>query len=132
MGGAAAVSDAALLRVCALHELGAGRSVRFELGAVPGRFGPQPREGFALAAPDGTPRAFLNVCPHRGQPVDLGDGRLFLPDGNLECQAHGAVFDPATGACVRGPCAGDRLRALRVEVRAGAVFVADDAPDAEG
>lgn len=116
-------------RVCDLRALAAGASVRFELAPTPGRFGWIPREGFALLGPDGAPRAYLNVCPHRGQPVDVGDGRLRLPDGRLECQAHGAVFDAATGACVGGPCAGAGLRALALEVRGAALFVGDDAAE---
>jgi nitrite reductase/ring-hydroxylating ferredoxin subunit len=113
-------------RVCDLSELAAGASVRFELAPAAGRFGRIAREGFALLAPDGAPRAYLNVCPHRGQPVDVGDGRLRLPDGNLECQAHGAIFAAATGACVGGPCAGAGLISLFLEVRGAAVFVRDE------
>jgi nitrite reductase/ring-hydroxylating ferredoxin subunit len=122
-------------RVCDLSDLSGRRSVRFDLPPAQGRFGPQPREGFVVAGPDGAPRAYVNICPHRGQPVDLGDGRVFLADGNLECQAHGAVFDPATGACVRGPCEGAGLRALPAEVRGSAVFAGEfwpAAPDDAG
>jgi nitrite reductase/ring-hydroxylating ferredoxin subunit len=117
-------------RVCDLSDLSKRRSVRFDLPPAHGRFGLQPREGFVVASADGAPRAYVNLCPHRGQPVDLGDGRLFLADGNLECQAHGAVFDPATGACVRGPCAGAGLRALPAEVRGSAVFAGEPWPAA--
>jgi nitrite reductase/ring-hydroxylating ferredoxin subunit len=116
-------------RVCDLSELAAGASVRFELAPARGRFGGIAREGFALLAPDGEPRAYLNVCPHRGQPVDVGDGRLRLPDGTLECQAHGAIFTAASGTCVGGPCAGAGLTALPLEVRGADVFVRDELAD---
>ncbi|GAC1340705.1 MAG: hypothetical protein NVSMB23_11350 [Myxococcales bacterium] len=114
-------------RVCDLAALAKGASVRFELGEGAGRFGRVAREGFALLAADGAPRAYLNLCPHRGQPVDLGDGRLRLPDGTLECQAHGAVFDPASGVCLAGPCAGVGLRALPLQVRGAGLYVLDEA-----
>jgi nitrite reductase/ring-hydroxylating ferredoxin subunit len=103
--------------------LRAGESVRFELGAVAGRFGPVQREGFAVRLADGSVRAYLNYCPHRGEPVDRGDGRLFTGSGALECSAHGALFDPATGACRNGPCFGRDLTALEVSEHDSAVWL---------
>ncbi len=104
-----------------LAALRAGESVRFPLRRA--IFPPGPLEGFAVRDASGTVRAYLNVCPHRLQPVDLGDGRLWLPTGELECQAHGARFDPATGACTGGPCEGRALTPLRIEEREGAAFL---------
>ena len=106
-----------------LAQLRAGGSVRFPLSTVAGPFGPVPLEGFALRTRSGAVRAFLNVCPHRAQPVDLGDGRLFLPSGEIECSAHGARFDPDSGACTGGPCDGRGLTPLAVEVREGALWM---------
>lgn len=64
----------------------------------------------------GTPRAWLNVCPHAGRSLNFAPDR-FLADGEgrLVCAAHGAVFDPADGQCVAGPCRGDRLRSVAVD-----------------
>jgi len=91
-------------------------SIRFPLG--------DRLEGFAVLDATGTARAYLNVCPHRAQPVDVGDGRLWLDSGQIECQAHGARFDPATGACTGGPCAGAALTRLRVERRDREIWLA--------
>jgi nitrite reductase/ring-hydroxylating ferredoxin subunit len=90
-------------------------SVRFAVGAG--------WEGFAVRDATGAVRAYLNVCPHRAQPVDVGDGRLWLPSGEIECQAHGARFDPATGACMGGPCDGHPLTPLAIEERDGAAWL---------
>jgi nitrite reductase/ring-hydroxylating ferredoxin subunit len=90
-------------------------SVRFAVGAG--------WEGFAVRDVTGAVRAYLNVCPHRAQPVDVGDGRLWLPSGEIECQAHGARFDPATGACMGGPCDGHPLTPLAIEERDGAAWL---------
>ena len=95
-----------------LADLKPRESVRFTLG--PGL------EGFAVRDATGEVRAYLNVCSHRAQPVDVGDGRLWLPSGEIECQAHGARFDPATGACSGGPCDGRPLTSLAIAVGAGA------------
>lgn len=106
-----------------LKDLTGRRSFRFDLGFAQGPFGPIIREGFALRLRSGEVRAFVNVCAHRGQPVDLGDGKLWDPDGTLECQAHGAHFDAATGICVRGPCEGKSLTRLELFEEAGEVFL---------
>jgi nitrite reductase/ring-hydroxylating ferredoxin subunit len=98
-----------------LADLRPGESVRFALGLA--------REGFAIRDASGSVRAYLNVCPHRAQPVDVGDGRLWLPSGEIECQAHGARFDPATGTCTGGPCDGSPLTRLAVRERNGAVWL---------
>jgi nitrite reductase/ring-hydroxylating ferredoxin subunit len=111
------------LKLFVLAELKPGQSLRFGLGAVAGRFGPVELEGFALRTAAGEVRAYLNVCPHRAQPVDLGDGRLYLPSGEIECSAHGARFDPASGACTGGPCAGTGLTSLRLEFHDGAAWL---------
>jgi nitrite reductase/ring-hydroxylating ferredoxin subunit len=101
-----------------LADLPVRGSIRFPL--APGR------EGFAVLDATGTVRAYLNLCPHRAQPVDAGDGRLWLDSGDLECQAHGARFDPATGACTGGPCEGRPLTPLAVETRKGEVWLTEN------
>jgi len=110
-------------RLCASDTLRGTGSVRFELGLALTRYGKVPMEGFAIRAADGAVRAFRNVCPHRGQPVDLGDGQLFSKDGLLECQAHGAYFDPSSGLCVRGACPGRSLLSLPVVENEGAIWI---------
>lgn len=105
-----------------LRDLPSGGSIRFPLPPVRGRFGPLSVEGFAYRAPDGTVRAWVNLCPHRAQPVDVGDGRLFNSLGEIECHAHGARFDPGTGSCVGGPCPGTSLQRLAIEERDAAVW----------
>jgi len=106
-----------------LKALPAGGSVRFPLGLTPGPFGPVLQEGFAIRTADGSVRAYVNVCPHRAQPVDVGDGKLWLASGEIECQAHGARFDPSTGSCTGGPCNGQPLTPLRLDLRDGSAWL---------
>lgn len=99
--------------------------------------------GFAEAEArfDGTPesvilhrdgaavRAWLNVCPHAGRRLDWAPGKfLKSKDGLLVCAVHGASFELQRGQCVAGPCRGDCLRAVAVEVRDGAVLLAGEPP----
>jgi nitrite reductase/ring-hydroxylating ferredoxin subunit len=69
-------------------------------------------------------RAWLNVCPHAGRRLDWAPGKFLKgKDGLLVCAAHGASFELGEGACVAGPCRGDRLRAVAIEVRDGAIWL---------
>ena len=73
----------------------------------------------------GAVRAWLNVCPHAGRRLDWAPGKfLRAKDGTLVCAAHGASFELANGTCVAGPCRGESLRAVAVEVRDGEISVA--------
>jgi nitrite reductase/ring-hydroxylating ferredoxin subunit len=111
------------VRLCSSVELPPGASIRFPL--QPPR--PYADEGFAYRAADGVVRAWVNVCPHRAQPIDLGDGRLFNAAGEIECQAHGARFDPATGKCVGGPCFWNELQAIEIAESDGEIRAATGA-----
>jgi nitrite reductase/ring-hydroxylating ferredoxin subunit len=70
-------------------------------------------------------RAWLNVCPHAGRRLDWSPGQVLRSkDGLLVCAAHGASFELAGGQCVAGPCRGESLRAVAVEVVDGEVRLA--------
>jgi nitrite reductase/ring-hydroxylating ferredoxin subunit len=71
-------------------------------------------------------RAWLNVCPHAGRRLDWAPGQFLKSrEGHLVCAAHGASFELQAGSCVAGPCKGDALRAVALQVRDGQVFLAD-------
>ncbi len=61
--------------------------------------------------------AFINECPHQGRRMDYADNAfLETPDQKVVCPAHGATFDPVSGICLSGPCAGQFLKKLATEV----------------
>lgn len=100
----------------ALEEGGAG--VRFEVATAAG-----PQEAFVVRY-DGAPRAFLNRCAHVPVELDWQPGRFFDDDGlYLVCATHGAMYDPATGACAGGPCRGGGLIPVPVAERDGNIFL---------
>ena len=73
----------------------------------------------------GDVRAWLNVCPHAGRRLDWAPGKfLRAKDGTLVCAAHGASFELVNGVCVAGPCRGEALRAVAIEVRDGGISLA--------
>ncbi|MFL6591484.1 MAG: Rieske (2Fe-2S) protein [Luteimonas sp.] len=79
-------------------------------------------------------RAWLNVCPHAGRRLDWAPGKFLTSrDGLLVCAVHGASFELHAGECVAGPCRGERLRAVPVEVRDRKVWLlAGDGTAIEG
>ena len=69
-------------------------------------------------------RAWRNICPHAGRRLDYAPGQfLRTKDGALMCAVHGATFDLADGRCVAGPCRGQALAPVALEVRDGRVHV---------
>jgi nitrite reductase/ring-hydroxylating ferredoxin subunit len=80
-------------------------------------------DGFIVRT-DGDYHAYVNRCPHVGTPLDLWPNEFLTDDGRLVvCSTHGAIFEPATGRCVGGPCVGDRLTALSVRREGDLVVV---------
>jgi nitrite reductase/ring-hydroxylating ferredoxin subunit len=67
---------------------------------------------------------YLNRCAHVAMELDWVAGQFFDEDGEtLLCATHGAVYDPASGRCVGGPCAGrGGLRPLTVVEQEDVVY----------
>ncbi|MCO7227350.1 Rieske (2Fe-2S) protein [Pleionea sp. CnH1-48] len=71
--------------------------------------------------------AYYNRCPHAGAKLDMNSENLISFDQfHLFCSVHGALFHPATGYCVAGPCSGQSLTPLPVTIREGKVCVFSD------
>lgn len=77
------------------------------------------REIFVVRHSGGT-HAYLNRCPHTGVPLEwLPDQFLDLDKTHIQCGTHDARFRLHDGFCVAGPCAGDSLTPIEIEVRDG-------------
>jgi nitrite reductase/ring-hydroxylating ferredoxin subunit len=93
-----------------------GRAFRFDIVS-----NDRPVPCFAIRYED-TVHAYVNSCPHRGTELDWQAGEVFDESGlYLICATHGAAFDPTTGLCVSGPCAGERLSRIVVREENGQV-----------
>ena len=58
---------------------------------------------------------YLNQCPHRFIPLEWTPNDFLDETRNLiRCSSHGALFEINTGECIKGPCLGDRLAALKL------------------
>ncbi len=100
-----------------------GRGARFRVNSLEGA-----ERGFVVRY-DGEARAFVNQCPHAFTELDWQPGLFFDEAGlYLMCSTHGALFDPANGLCIAGPCRGASLARLEVRERDGEVLLLDDPP----
>lgn len=80
--------------------------------------------GFAVRRGDQV-HGYVDRCPHAGLPLAQKLDDYLTPSGDLiACSWHGALFEPATGACVGGPCVGASLTSWPLCVREGAIFTA--------
>ena len=70
--------------------------------------------------------AYLNRCAHKLVELDWQEGEFFDSGRrHLVCATHGALYDPASGVCVGGPCRGAALKAVPVREANGAVWLAE-------
>jgi nitrite reductase/ring-hydroxylating ferredoxin subunit len=82
----------------------------------------RPARAFALRF-DGRVVAYMNRCAHVPTEMEWRPGE-FLDDERryILCSMHGALYEPATGHCIGGPCRGQRLLAVDVAERDGQVY----------
>ena len=108
--------------ICRLGDLDEYGSRAFTIGG-----GDWPLRGFVVRSGNDV-RGFVNSCPHAGHPLDLRPHRFLTPDrAMILCSSHGALFEKDAGECLAGPCAGERLRAVPLEVIGDLVLIAADA-----
>jgi len=66
----------------------------------------------------GTYQVYLNSCPHTQVNLSWSPNQFFdIESQFIQCSLHGALFDPSSGVCLRGPCLGRSLTALPVAVK---------------
>ena len=72
---------------------------------------------FFLLKQDGEVRAYLNFCPHLGIPLNWQPDEFLSMEGtNIQCSTHGALFQLEDGYCFSGPCRGESLTPLNLEI----------------
>ena len=104
--------------LCTLVELDETGSRGFAVGE-----GDWPLRGFVVKTPQGV-AAYVNYCPHAGHPLNFRPHGFLTPDRALIlCGSHGALFARDSGLCVLGPCAGQSLTRIPLEVVSGVVML---------
>jgi nitrite reductase/ring-hydroxylating ferredoxin subunit len=74
----------------------------------------------------GTVIGYHNLCPHVATPLNWADGSFMTLDRKyILCDTHGAEFRFEDGHCISGPCIGDRLTPLKIELRNGEIVLVE-------
>jgi nitrite reductase/ring-hydroxylating ferredoxin subunit len=61
--------------------------------------------------------AYKNQCQHLPVELDWGNEDFFDEEKEyIVCATHGAMYEPETGFCICGPCAGKKLQSVELEV----------------
>jgi nitrite reductase/ring-hydroxylating ferredoxin subunit len=96
----------------------------------PYHYGQIEEEGILIRLESGELRAYKNECQHLPMRLDARDPFTFWDeDGrHLHCSSHGALFRTDDGLCLSGPCAGQHLVSLTIEIRNGVVHLVTDEP----
>ena len=98
------------MRLCNVDELPDGGARGFDTESAGQATVFVLRRGSAL-------RAWRDACPHLGTPLPWRrDAYLDAYGRHIVCAAHGALFDPLTGICTLGPCLGDALTPVDIEI----------------
>jgi nitrite reductase/ring-hydroxylating ferredoxin subunit len=109
--------------LCRLDEIPEGGATAVDATlAIDGEAGPQP-SSLILLRRGGQVRGYLNICPHTGRRLDYAPGKFLLKNDTLICAVHGATFNQADGLCIAGPCRGEHLREIALQVRDGAIHL---------
>ena len=110
--------------LCRLAEIDDGAGKGFVLGA-----GLDQLDVMVLRAGEKV-YGYVNSCPHVGTPLDWAEDEFMSEDGgHIMCHTHGALFRVEDGYCIAGPCAGDHLTPLALEIDGeGRVILLDIAP----
>jgi nitrite reductase/ring-hydroxylating ferredoxin subunit len=107
--------------LCAVEDIPDGGSKGFP--PPPGGF-----TGLFAVRQGGEIRVYVNSCPHLGTPLDWAPDRFLSADGSrIICSMHGAEFAIDDGLCLRGPCLGERLEAVMIDIEDGVLHVPENA-----
>ncbi len=108
--------------ICRLADLEEYGARAFTVGG-----GAWPLRGFVVRYGNEV-RGYVNRCPHAGHPLDLRPHRFLTPDrAMIVCSSHGALFEKDAGRCLAGPCAGERLQAVPLQLIGDVVLIAASA-----
>jgi nitrite reductase/ring-hydroxylating ferredoxin subunit len=103
-GDARVFATPAGVRLGPIEQIDDGKARAFVLQLRAGRF-----HGFVVRRGDQV-RGYVDRCPHMGLPLAQVLDDYLTPSGDLiVCSWHSALFRVDDGACVGGPCSGQRL-----------------------
>jgi len=71
--------------------------------------------------------AYQNSCPHTGASLNWMPNQFFDHESRyIQCGMHGAIFEPDTGLCIRGPCLAQSLLQLPLITQSDNLYILFD------
>jgi nitrite reductase/ring-hydroxylating ferredoxin subunit len=122
-------SSQAMEPICSVGQLSHGDCLEFNLVKSPTEIADNvsPSTDAFLISWNGKFFAYVNSCPHTHVNLNWSPDQFFdLEIEFIQCSMHGALFEPDSGLCIRGPCLGQSLQQLPVRIENGMVFVGSD------
>lgn len=127
------MSGRVVLHEAEVQAVRAGRWVHVNLGRFVEVGGLRARSAL-VGKSQGVLRAWANVCLHQPLPLDLTSDPEWISEGAraapmdekrvyLLCHSHGALFRPGDGHCISGPCEGQSLFPLELEMQGESIAV---------
>ena len=114
------------IRLASETDLTDGQSLKFSF-----QRGSETVDGF-LARFGGKIVAYENLCRHLPLTLDYDDNRFFDSEGKfIICQTHGAMYHPASGRCIEGPCGGESLYPIEISLEDGVVWLTEADAEAQ-
>ena len=105
--------------LCALDEIEDGKARSFPVTGIEGVY------TVIVARQIDVVFGYVNSCPHLGTPLDWAPDQFMDFTGQyLRCATHGAMFEIRDGACISGPCEGDALKPIKLDIRDGKAWLA--------
>ena len=115
-------ADVDIYVICAFESLERGQAMAFSLSRVMDDGATRPFSIFVVRTEKDQCVGYVNVCPHKGAWLNIGDGKFFSEDGRrLRCGRHKSEFDVETGVCVKGPCVDKIIEPVALVVMDGDV-----------
>ena len=76
---------------------------------------------------DGSFYAYKNLCPHLQMNLEyMEDEFLDMDKEYIICSTHGALFTVEAGECIFGPCQGESLTPVGIDVHSdGGIYLKD-------
>ena len=73
---------------------------------------------------DGAFHCYINKCPHTGATLEWQEDKfLDLDNALIQCAVHDALFMIDSGECIAGPCNGDQLTPLKLDIDGENIFL---------
>lgn len=99
---------------CALDELSTGECVSGDFEG----------QSYFAVKKDNRLFAYRNHCPHLGISLEFKKNAFLNSDGSLiQCSMHGALFTIDEGYCLSGPCSGQSLEPVVLEIKENEVWL---------